>query len=355
MGGLLDRQLRRFGADGERPPSDWPGFLRAVAAAYEQSMTDRQLLERSMELASRELYERNQQLQREMQDRERMQAELRVAQKLESVGQLAAGIAHEINTPVQYIGDSVAFLNEVHADLSKFVESCRRVGATLRQRSSNDELADEIDAAAQAADLDYVTQEVPLALKRAQDGVERVTRIVRAMKEFAHPGQREMSFTDVNRSIRNTVVVATNEYKYTADLELALTDLPQVRCHAGELNQVLLNLIVNAAHAVADSRKGTSGRGRIRVGSKTDGPDVVITIADDGCGIPEAIRHRIFDPFFTTKEVGRGTGQGLAIARSIVVDRHRGQLTFQSEVGKGTTFTIRLPIEGTQDAAASAA
>jgi two-component system NtrC family sensor kinase len=173
----------------------------------------------------------------------------------------------------------------------------------------------------------------------------RVTTIVRSMKEFAHPDQKEMTAVDLNRAVQNTLAISRNEYKLVADLEIDLGELPLVTCYAGEVNQVVLNIIVNAAQAIEDIVKGTDRRGRITVCTRRERADVVISIADSGGGISEAVRDRIFDPFFTTKEVGRGSGQGLAIARSVIVDKHRGQLTFETVPGHGTTFFIRLPIE----------
>jgi signal transduction histidine kinase len=177
-----------------------------------------------------------------------------------------------------------------------------------------------------------------------------VVTIVRAMKEFAHPENKGMVPADLNKALLNTLTVARNELKYVADVETQFGDLPLVVCSLSDLNQVFVNLLVNAAHAIAEAVEGTGKRGRILIQTGQEGPMALITIADTGAGIPEGIRDRIFDPFFTTKEVGRGTGQGLAIARS-VVDRHKGTLTFESEVGKGTTFLIRLPIEGSEASA----
>ena len=312
------------------------GELGALNAALEARVRDR----------TRELEETNARLTREIADRQRVEVELRHAHKLEAVGQLAAGIAHEINTPVQYVGDSVHFLQGAYEDLQGLLGFCRGVirenglgrpeGAFLR----------DLEAAEEAADLAYLQEQVPRAFERAFDGVSRVASIVRAMKEFAHPDHREMAPADLARALHNTLLVARNEYKQVAEVSVALDELPMVVCHIGDLNQVFLNLVVNAAHAIADAVARTEALGRIDLRAARDGEHVVVTIADTGCGIPEAIRDRIFDPFFTTKEVGRGTGQGLAIARSIVVDRHRGALTFESVVGRGTTFTIRLPIDG---------
>jgi len=171
------------------------------------------------------------------------------------------------------------------------------------------------------------------------------------MKEFAHPGAKEMSSVDLKQSILRTLTVARNEYKYVADVETELGEIPDVMGHEADLNQVFLNVIVNAAQAIADVVKDSGAKGRITIRTWREGDDAVIAIADTGKGIPGEIRDRIFDPFFTTKEVGRGTGQGLAIARSVVVDRHGGSLTFESEVGKGTRFYIRLPIQGRGGAA----
>jgi two-component system, NtrC family, sensor kinase len=187
--------------------------------------------------------------------------------------------------------------------------------------------------------------EIPKALSQTLDGVSRVATIVRAMKEFAHPESKEMAAADINKALQSTLTVARNELKYVADVELELGEMPPVVCNVGDLNQVFLNLLVNAAHAIADVVKGTDEKGKIRVRTASEGETALISISDTGSGIPEAIRTKVFDPFFTTKEVGRGTGQGLAIARSVVVERHRGTLTFESEVGKGTTFYIRLPVE----------
>ena len=228
------------------------------------------------------------------------------SQKLESIGQLAAGIAHEINTPTQ-------------------IEAC--------------------EAAIREADLNYLLSEIPQAIFQSLEGISRVGTIVQAMKEFAHPGTHEKIAVNLNNAIRSTVTVASNEWKYVADMRTNLDEsLPPVPCLVGQFNQVVLNIIVNAAHAIADIVKGTGTKGTITVSTRREGDSAEIRIADTGGGIPEAIRSKIFDPFFTTKEVGKGTGQGLAIARSVVVDKHGGTITAESELGQGTTFVIRLPL-----------
>jgi signal transduction histidine kinase len=282
-------------------------------------------------------------------EQRRLENDLAQAQKLESVGRLAAGVAHEINTPVQFVSDSVVFVREAMDDLSEIVGKYRELRTATENGADVAAAAKAAEEAENEADLDYILENAPMALDRAREGLGRVAAIVRSMKEFAHPDRKEMVQTDLNQAISSTLVIASNEYKYVADVETALGDIPQVDCHAGEINQVVLNLIVNAAHAIGDVVRGTPGRGRITVSTRNLGEHVEISIADTGKGIPMDVRSRIFDPFFTTKEVGKGTGQGLAIARTVVVDKHKGTLHFESELGRGTTFYIRLPIRGPVD------
>ena len=277
------------------------------------------------------------------------EVELADAQRLASVGTLAAGVAHEINTPVQFVSDSIHFVRDAGAEVLSLVETLEAVPRLVLDGASPAELLEAATAAAAAidgADLGYLRENMPKALDRALEGLERVATIVRAMKEFAHPAEKEMAAVDLNRAIMSTLTVATSEYKYIADLETALVELPTVVCHVNDINQVVLNIVVNAAHAIGDRLKGTDGRGTITVATAHQGDQALISISDTGGGIPESIQSRIFDPFFTTKEVGRGTGQGLAIARAIVRDKHGGDLTFESTLGVGTTFLIRLPVAG---------
>jgi signal transduction histidine kinase len=288
-------------------------------------------------------------------DQRRLENDLAQAQKLESVGRLAAGVAHEINTPVQFVSDSVHFVREAMEDLTEIVDKYRELrnatqdpnqdGAGVRAAAKAAEDAED------EADLDYILENAPVALDRARDGLGRVAAIVRSMKEFAHPDRKEMAQTDINQAIASTLVIASNEYKYVAEVETRFAELPLVNCYAGEINQVVLNLVVNAAHAIGDvvrdcQSAGTPAKGLITVSTRVLDDSIEIAISDTGKGIPVEVRSRIFDPFFTTKEVGKGTGQGLAIARAVVADKHRGTLHFETEVGKGTTFFIRLPIAG---------
>jgi signal transduction histidine kinase len=284
-----------------------------------------------------------------------LEVELRQAQKLESVGRLASGVAHEINTPIQFVNDSVYFVRDAVNDLFGVIQRLHAVHhSAVDGRLCSDALA-AATAAEEAADLAYLEENVPKALERSLEGLDRVAKIVRSMKEFAHPDQKEMAPIDLNRAITSTLTIARNEYKYVADVVTELETIPQVTCHAGDINQAILNIVVNAAHAIGDVVKGTEHKGTITVRTRRENEDVFITISDTGGGIPDSIRDHVFDPFFTTKEVGKGTGQGLAIARSVVVEKHGGELAFQSDMGKGTTFTIRLPIAGKKRAPVEAA
>jgi len=280
-------------------------------------------------------------------ERRILEMQLVQAQKLESIGQLAAGVAHEINTPIQFVGDNVRFLSDALTDLGGVLERYRGARAEAIAAGAPEAVFAQVGQAEAQADVDYLLAEIPRAVTQTLEGIDRVATIVRAMKEFAHPDSSGGKvLADVNQLIGSTLTVARNEIKYVADVETELGELPPVACLPGDLNQVFLNLIVNAAHAIGDVVKESGGRGRIAIRTRRDGDEVVISVADTGGGVPERIRNRIFDPFFTTKEVGRGTGQGLSIARSVVVDKHGGSLTFETEIGQGTTFLIRLPIDG---------
>lgn len=280
-------------------------------------------------------------------DRRLLERQLVQAQKLESIGQLAAGIAHEINTPIQYVGDNTRFLKEGFEDLDRLVERYQDLARASRERAGVEEVLHRVIETADEIDLDYLREEIPAAIEQSLEGVDRVAKIVRAMKEFSHPGNEEKTLTDINRAIENTVTVARNEWKYVADLDTKFDEvLPPVPCLPGELNQVILNMVVNAAHAIAEVvGDGANGKGNIFIRTRKEGEWAEIRIEDTGAGIPEEIRERIFDPFFTTKQVGRGTGQGLSIAHNVIVEKHGGTIDVDSEVGKGTTFIIRLPLE----------
>lgn len=275
-----------------------------------------------------------------------VEVELRQAQKLESVGRLASGIAHELNTPMQYIGDNTSFLQSAYADLIDLCDAYRAILQTFAEGLSVEQRT-TLAAAEEIADLDYLRGHGGPAFAATMDGVARVATIVGAMRTFAQPDNGRTAI-DINAALRNTLIVATNELKDVADVAVAFGELPPIECQLGALNQVFLNLLVNASHAIADVTPSPSDRGNSppkgKIGVRTfrEGASVVVSISDTGTGIADHIRERIFEPFFTTKEVGRGTGQGLAVARS-VVEKHGGTLTFETELGRGTTFFVRLP------------
>ena len=270
-------------------------------------------------------------------DRKAAEERLSSMDRHESIGRLAAGVAHEINTPIQYLNDSVSFVREGVQELLEYIDTLR---AAIPKSPDPD--ADE--------NVEELRRDMPPAITRMAEGLSRIAEIVRSMKDFSHADSEEISQVDINQSIRSTLVVARSEYKLVADVETEFGDLPKVTCHGGQINQVLLNLIVNAAHAIADVVGNSGQRGKITVRTRAEDDGVIIEIQDTGGGIPENIRSRIFDPFFTTKDVGRGTGQGLSIARSVIVKGHRGALHFTTEGGKGTTFVVRLPLDGVHDA-----
>jgi len=274
-------------------------------------------------------------------ERKQLEVELLHARKLESVGQLAAGIAHELNTPIQFVYDNAHFLAEAFEDLTVCVERYRAALAALQPALLPQPTWDGISAAEERADLDFLFAEIPDALARVKEGADRVAKIVRAMKVFAHPRDR-VEPIDVNAEIDTTLVIARNEYKYVAEVTFERGALPHLGADAALLNQVFLNLIVNAAHAIADADRG---RGRIHITTSFQDGEVVASFSDDGTGIPDAIRDRIFDPFFTTKAVGRGSGQGLSLVHQVVVERLRGRIEVESEQGRGTTITLRLPTQ----------
>jgi signal transduction histidine kinase/HAMP domain-containing protein len=284
-------------------------------------------------------------LMQDITDFRRLGRELAAAQKLEAVGRLAAGVAHEINTPVQFVSDNVQFLRTVILDITTVIDAYRNVRKSVQSTvDQSDAVRTAVDAEA-AVELDFLLENAPLAIDASLEGLGRIATIVRSMREFAHPDQAQKCAADLNKAIQSTLVIAHNEYKYVAELDAQFDDLPPVPCFLGEINQVILNLIINAAHAMADRVKETGALGRLTVRTSLEGEVVVISIGDTGVGIPEAVKEKIFDPFFTTKEVGKGTGQGLAIARSVVVNKHGGSIRFESECGRGTTFFVRLPLE----------
>jgi signal transduction histidine kinase len=279
-------------------------------------------------------------------EQQKMEVQLRQAQKLEAIGQLAAGIAHEINTPTQYVGDNTRFFKDSFQNIRKVLESHEELIKAAKNNAITPEVLERAQTILADSDLEYLFEQIPAAINETLEGVERVTKIVRAMKEFSHPGGKEKSPADLNKAIESTVTVARNEWKYIADLNLNFDpNLPSVPCFLGEFNQVILNLIINASHAITDVIKDKPNtKGTITVSTRRDGDAVEVRVGDSGTGIPENVRARIFEPFFTTKPVGKGTGQGLSIVYTNIVKKHGGTVTFETQTGQGTTFIIRLPL-----------
>jgi PAS domain S-box-containing protein len=281
----------------------------------------------------------------EITERKLLESQLAQAQKLESIGQLASGIAHEINTPIQYIGDNTRFLESAFGDILTLLGRLETLFNAAQSGTLPERSIDHINSMMQEADLDFLKSEIPQAVSQSIEGIDRVTEIVLAMKNFSHMGMKEKILVDVNKAIEDTITVTRNEWKYVAEITTDFQkELPLVPCLPGELNQVVLNLIVNAVHAI-ESVKDRDEQNMITISTRVEGSYVELTVSDTGCGIPEKIRNKIFDPFFTTKAVGKGTGQGLAIAHDVVVKKHGGRIICESEVGKGTTFRVLLPLD----------
>lgn len=323
-------------------------FSRIRFSAIRDMLAESDAQRLELERAHSSLRKNHEQLTTETRERQRMEIELRQAQKLESVGRLASGVAHEINTPVQFVSDSVHFVREAVLSYSEVIGKLQVVMRSVLSGAPTEVATTEANAAKNAfesGDLDYMLERVPKALDRSLEGLARIATIVRSMKEFAHPDGTGMACADLNRAIESTLTIARGEYKDVADVETDLGDIPHVMCRLGDVNQAILNILVNASHAIEASRRDGE-RGRIGIRTRLEGHVVEITISDTGGGIPADIQDKIYDPFFTTKAVGKGTGQGLAIARSVIEERHAGELRFETRMGKGTIFTMRLPVDG---------
>jgi signal transduction histidine kinase len=319
------------------------GYVKLIEGAN-------QTLEERVAERTKELSGANAALQNEMREREGVEAQLRLAQKLESIGQLSAGIAHEINTPVQYVSDNLTFLATTWRDVQPLFDDYAEL---LKNDSTTENHARRLEIW-NKADMDYIRAELPVALEAAGAGLQHISRIVLAMKEFSHPGSEGLQPADINRAIETTITVARNEWKYVAQVHTQLGTLPTVLCNVSSFNQVMLNLIVNAAQAIGERLK-PGATGNIWVKTQRLPEHVEIRVEDDGPGVPEAIRDQIFDPFFTTKEVGKGTGQGLSIAYRVVCQQHGGTLTMEPRVGGGACFVIRLPVAAVDEAPATQA
>jgi two-component system, NtrC family, sensor kinase len=304
-------------------------------------------LEQKVKRRTQELEQSHESLSRALLELKLAQGQLLEANKLEAIGQLAAGVAHEINTPVQYVSDNTSFLKDAFENLLVTLDEALSTARDLARPSGAAASLQRLDNRLATSNLAWVRQQIPRALDQSLEGLERVTTIVSAMKEFSHPSAREKQLVDLHDAIRTTITVASHEWKYVAEVRTEFdSNVPQIPCLRNEFNQVILNLIVNAAHAIGE-RHGTDGeKGTISIATELVGDQVEVRIRDDGNGIPKSVTDRVYDPFFTTKPVGKGTGQGLSIARSVIVDKHGGTIRFETAVGAGTCFFVRLPISG---------
>lgn len=287
----------------------------------------------------------SQQKQAEM-DRQSLEQDLQASSRLKAIGTLAAGIAHEINTPIQYIGDNVRFLEEATEDLMVLLVHYDKLLMTLERQNLVPGELELVRQKAEEIDLEFLHEEIPSALKQSFTGLEDVARIVLAMKTFSHQGEGKVSNYDLNQGINNTLAVSHNRWKLAADVNLDLDDaLPELNCYTGEINQVILNLVVNAADAIIDLiGENSAEKGKISIRTYQENDFAYLEVADTGKGMTDEVKGKVFDPFFTTKEVGKGTGQGLSLTQRIVVERHHGTIEVESEYGKGSTFTVKLPL-----------
>lgn len=288
-------------------------------------------------------------VKRAEEERKELEVRLQLAQRLEAIGSLAAGVAHEINTPTQFVADNVNFLGDAFADMNRVLGQCLRFVERTKGIQELDADRECIMKSVEEMDLDFLVEELPQTIEQSRNGLRQIAKIVASMKEFSYPSSPEKSKVDLNHAIENTLNVSRNAWKGVAEIDLDLDpNLPEVDCLVDELNQVMLNLIVNASQAIEATESRT---GRIGIKTRSNDESVLIEVSDTGTGMEEAVKARIFEPFFTTKEVGKGTGQGLAMARNVVIKTHKGTIDCRSELGKGTVFRIALPIEAPSDGA----
>lgn len=346
---LLVRQLRRAYGSPEAAPAGMETLLAVVSQAYADADADRTMIERSLELMSQELTQRNAQLQAELEERQRAREALELksaeqqaliarleeahnqllqSEKMASIGQLAAGVAHEINNPIGFVASNLSTMQQYAQTVVALVDGLAALAPL------------EAGGLLEEHEWEYLREDMPALLDESGDGIRRVKQIVQDLKDFSHVDERAWQYADLHKGLDSTLNIVANEVKYVADVERQYGELPEVECHASQLNQVFMNVLVNAAHAI---KGGPRGRIVVRT-SQPDADHVLIEFRDNGSGIAPQHLPRIFDPFFTTKPVGSGTGLGLSLSWGIVRD-HGGRIDVESQVGEGTTFRIVLPVQ----------
>jgi two-component system, NtrC family, sensor kinase len=345
---LLERQIRRYLGDGAAIPES---FLNSVAMAYVQADADRKLVEQSLELMSKELTERNAELrvqlveQRNLNKRlEEMQMQLLQSEKMASIGQLAAGVAHEINNPIGFVQSNLGSLDKYICDLFKILDTYMELEKSLPAEVLLKWQA--LTQLKQDLDIDYLREDTPNLLRESKDGISRVSKIIKDLKDFSHVDEVEWQWADLREGLNSTLNIVWNELKYKAEVIKEYNNIPAVECLASQMNQIFMNLLVNAAHAIET-------RGTIKLRTDMADGGVYVEIADNGKGMSAEVQKRIFEPFFTTKPIGKGTGLGLSLVYGIV-QKHHGRIDVQSEVGRGTTFRVWIPAKRQPDAEQSA-
>jgi signal transduction histidine kinase len=264
---------------------------------------------------------------------QQMQGQIIQQEKMASIGQLAAGVAHEINNPMGFITSNLTSLGRYADRLDEYIAALMQsIGSCPNHPDTV-----EIDMLRQKLKVDYIISDVRELVNESLDGANRVSRIVQDLKSFSRVDQSELCLTNLNEALETTINIAWNELKYIATLERDFGDVPDIVCYPQQLNQVFLNLLVNAAQAMEK-------QGNIIVRTWSESDNIFVSVRDNGKGMTEEMQQRVFEPFFTTKEVGKGTGLGLSISANIV-RKHGGDITVESEVGAGTTFTVRLPVK----------
>jgi len=324
---------------------------RALLEVKERKIAEKELKNAEAELRNYNINleetveKRTKKLNEALSNLKNMQSQFVQTEKMASIGQLAAGVAHEINNPTGFVSSNLNVLAGYDTDIKSLIERYRAIVSDLKAgaarsanegRSSISEQLSYIAELEKEVDIDFILNDTPNLIKESQEGTDRIKKIVIDLKDFAHPGELKLNYADINKNMESTLNVVWNELKYKARVVKEYGDLPQVKCYSQQLNQVFVNLLVNAAQAIAKE-------GEIRISTRKIDDSVEIKISDTGAGIPKENLSKIFDPFFTTKEVGKGTGLGLNVAYNII-KKHNGTIDVESVVGKGTTFTIRIPV-----------